>query len=189
MTKNKIMKQIKLFGVTAIFFSLIACGQTTPKNVQSDIQNDWKTIDEFNFTIQYPDSFELNNSGLMGTTFILFSKQTSQQDLFLENINLIIQDLTGLNINLNKYVEISEAQVKTLITNGNIIESKRIKMGDSEYQKVIYTGTEGQYNLKFEQYCWIIKQKAYVLTLTCELNQFDKYQAIGEKIMNSFKIK
>ncbi|MEJ5245648.1 MAG: hypothetical protein WHV28_08080 [Bacteroidota bacterium] len=189
MTKNKIMKQIKLFGVTAIFFSLIACGQTTPKNVQSDIPNDWKTIDEFNFTIQYPDSFELINSGLMGTTFILFSKQTSQQDLFLENINLIIQDLTGLNINLDKYVEISEAQVKTLITNGNIIESKRIEMGDSEYQKVIYTGTEGQYNLKFEQYYWIIKQKAYVLTLTCELNQFDKYQAIGEKIMNSFKIK
>ena len=65
-----------------------------------------KTIDEFNFTIQYPDSFELNNSGLMGTTFILFSKQTSQQDLFLENINLIIQDLIynpDLERPLNKY--------------------------------------------------------------------------------------
>ncbi|MBK8807831.1 MAG: hypothetical protein IPO21_14755 [Bacteroidales bacterium] len=189
MIKNKTMKKIKLFGLTSIFFSLIACGQTTQKNVQSDIPDDWKTIDESFFTIQYPDSFELNKSGQMGMSFILLSKQTSQQDLFRENVNLIIQDLTGQNINLDKYVEISEGQIRTMITNGNIIESKRIKTDDLEYQKVIYTGTQGQFKLKFEQYYLIVKQKAYILTLTCETNQFDKYQAIGEKIMNSFKIK
>jgi hypothetical protein len=189
MIKNKTMKQIKLFGLAAIFFSLIACGQTTQKNVQSEILNDWKTMDETGFTIQYPDSLELNKSGQLGMTFILLSKQTSQQDLFRENVNLIIQDLAGQNINLDKFVEISEGQIKTMITNGNIIESKRIKTSDSEFQKVIYTGTQGQFNLKFEQYYWILKQKAYVLTLTCEINQFDKYQEIGEKIMNSFKIK
>lgn len=183
------MNQIKLFGLTTVFFSLIAFGQTTQKNIQSDISSDWKTIDESGFTIQYPDSLELNKSGQMGMTFILLTKQTSQQDLFRENVNLIIQDLAGQNINLDKYVEISERQIKTMITNGNIIESKRIKTSYSEFQKVIYTGVLGQFNLKFEQYYWIVKQKAYVLTLTCEINQFDKYQEIGEKIMNSFKIK
>lgn len=188
MIKNNKMKLIKLFGLSAIFFSLIACGQTAQKDVQLNIPNDWKTIDESGFTIQYPDSFELNKSGHMGTTFILLSKQTSQQDLFRENVNLIIQDLTGQNINLDKYVEISEGQIKTMITNGNIIESKRMKTVDKEYQKVIFTGTQGQFNLKFEQNYWIVKQKVYVLTLTCEIDQFDEYQAIGEKIMNSFKI-
>ena len=183
------MKQIKLIGLTTLFISLLACGQTTQKNVQSDIPNNWKTINEKGYMIQYPDSFDLNTSGQMGMSFILLSKQASQQDLFRENVNLMIQDLTGQNIDLDKYVEISEGQIKTMITNGNIIESKRIKAGDSEFQKVVYTGVQGQFNLKFEQYYWIVKSKAYVLTLTCELNQFDKYKEVGEKIMNSFKIK
>jgi len=183
------MKQIKLFGLTSLFISLIACGQTTQKSVPADIPNNWKAINESGYMIQYPDSFDLNTSGQMGMTFILLSKQTSQQDLFRENINLLIQDLTGQNIDLDKYVEISEGQIKTMITNGNIIESKRIKAADSEFQRVIYTGVQGQFNLKFEQYYWIVKSKAYVLTLTCEFNQFDKYNEVGEKIMNSFKIK
>jgi hypothetical protein len=186
---NKTMKQIKLFGLTSLFISLIACGQTTQKSVQADIPNNWKAINESGYMIQYPDSFDLNKPGQMGTSFILFSKPISQQDLFRENVNLIIQDLTGQNIDLNKYVEISEGQIKTMITNGNIIESKRIKTGDSEFQKVVYTGVQGQFNLKFEQYYWIVKGKAYVLTLTCEIRQFDKYKKVGEKIMNSFKLK
>jgi len=81
------MNQIKLFGLTTIFFSLIACGQTTQKNVQSDISSDWKTIDESGFTIQYPDSLELNKSGQMGMTFILLTKQTSQQQTSSESNN------------------------------------------------------------------------------------------------------
>ena len=186
---KRTMKQIKLFGLTSLFISLIACGQTTQKSVPADIPNNWKAINESGYMIQYPDSFDLNTSGQMGMTFILLSKQTSQQDLFRENINLLIQDLTGQNIDLDKYVEISEGQIKTMITNGNIIESKRIKAADSEFQRVIYTGVQGQFNLKFEQYYWIVKSKAYVLTLTCEFNQFDKYNEVGEKIMNSFKIK
>ncbi len=189
MDNNKTMKQIKLILLTAIFFSLIACGQKTQKIMQSDIPNDWKTINESGFTIQYPDSFELNKSGQMGISFILLSKQTSQQDLFRENINMVIQDLTEQNIDLNKYVEISEGQIKTMITNGNIIESKRVKADDSEFQKIVYTGVQGQFNLKFEQYYWVVNGKAYVLTLTCEISQFDKYKEVGEKIMNSFKLK
>ncbi len=183
------MKNLKLFGLIAAFFCLIACGQTSTKNAQSNIPNDWKTLDESEFIIHYPDSLDLDKSGQMGMTFVLLFKQTSQQDLFRENINLIIQDLTGFKINLDEYVDISEEQIKMMITNGNIIESKRIKTDNSEYQKAIYTGTQGQFNLKFEQYYWVVRQKAYVLTLTCEINQFDKYQEVGEKIMNSFKIK
>lgn len=186
---NQTMKQMKLIGLMTLFISLIACGQTTQKNVQSDVPNNWKTINETGYVIQYPDSFDLNTSGQMGMSFILLSKQTSQQDLFKENVNLIIQDLTGQNIGLDKYVEISEGQIKTMITNGNIIESKRIKTGDSEFQKVVYTGVQGKFNLKVEQYYCIVNGKAYILTLTCEIGQFDKYKDVGEKILNSFKIK
>ena len=124
----------------------------------------------------------------MGTSFILFSPLTSQQDQFKENVNLIIQDLTGYNLDLDKYVEISEGQIKTMITDGKIIESKRITSRTLNYQRVIYTGKQGIFNLKFEQYYWVVGNKAFVLTLTCEETQFDNYQVTGEKVLNSFNL-
>jgi hypothetical protein len=186
---NKTMKLIKLFGLYTIFIGLIACSQSTQKSVEEDVPTGWRTINESGYIIQYPDSFELNNSGQTGTDFILFSKQTSMKDLFRENVNLIIQDLGGQNIDLDRYVQISEEQIKTLISNANIIESIRIENDNSEFQKIIYSGDMGQYHLQFEQHYRVAKGKAYVLTLTCELIQFKNYREVGEKIMNSFMLK
>lgn len=178
------MKTIKLIGILVLFTNLIACSQTAENKTKT--LDGWKSITEDNYSIDYPDDWELNKSGQMGTSFILFSPLSSEQDQFKENVNLLIQDLTGHNLDLDKYVEISEGQIKTMITDGEIIESKMITAETLNYQKVIYTGKQGIYNLKFEQYYWVIGDKAFVLTLTCEENQFNNYQVTGEKILNSF---
>ncbi len=183
------MKQIQLLGLTFIVISLIACGQTTQKNTGKETENGWKALNESSYSIQYPENWDLDKSGKMGMSLILLSKQSSPQDQFRDNVNLLIQDLQGQNINLDKYVEISEGQIKTMITNGNLIESKRLSENGSEFQKVIYSGDQGVYKLKFEQYYWIKNGKAYVLTLTCEIEQFETYKVTGEKILNSFRLK
>lgn len=184
----KQMKQIQLLRLSFLFISLSACGQTVQKNAEKEIENGWKALNESSYSIQYPEKWDLDKSGKMGISLLLLSKQSSPQDQFRENVNLLIQDLQGQNINLDKYVEISEGQIKTMITNGNLIESKRLRENGSEYQKVIYTGDQGVYKLKFEQYYWIKNGKAYVLTLTCELDQFETYKMFGEKILNSFRL-
>lgn len=183
------MKQIQLLGLIFLFISLIACGQTKQENIVNETDDGWKSLNESNYSIQYPESWEVDKSGKMGLDLILLTKLSSPQDQFRDNINLLIQDLQGQNINLDKYVEISEGQIKTLITNGNLIESKRLNENGSEFQKVTYTGEQGVYKLKFEQFYWIKNGKAYVLTLTCELEQFETYKVIGEKILNSFRLK
>jgi serine/threonine-protein kinase len=183
------MKPIKFIGMVIILAVIVACGQNKQKKEQVETTVKWNTFEQQDFKVQYPDSFELNTSGDMGMTFILFSKLTSPQDKFRDNINLIIQDLTGLNMTLDQYVAISEEQVVTMITNGNIIESKRIKRNNSEFQKIICTGIQGQFDLKFMQYYIIKDEKAYVLTLTAEVDQFDNYKNVGEKIMDSFVVK
>jgi hypothetical protein len=182
------MKKTHLSGLIFLFFSLISFGQTTQKNTVQATKTSWKVLKETKYSIQYPDNWELNKSGQMGSNFVVFSKLTSPQDKFRENINLIIQNLQGQKINLNKYVEISEGQIKTMITNGNLIESKRLNQNGHEFQKVIYTGDQGIYKLKFEQYYWVLNGQAYVLTLTCEKNQFNTYKLTGEKILNSFRL-
>lgn len=173
------MNKLRLTVILFIITNLTVFGQS----------NEWDFLNEKDYSIQYPEKWDLNKSGQMGTSFILFSQLTSKNDKFKENVNLIIQDLTGHNIDLNKYVEISEGQIKTMITDGNIISSNRIKNKVTEFQKVIYTGKQGIFNLKFEQYYWVQHDKAYVLTLTCEVNEFKNFKDIGEKMLDSFKIK
>ena len=187
--KNFLTDYLNFVGMVIIIAFMTTCGQAKQKNMQNVNPTNWKTLEQRDYTIKYPDSFELNVSGKMGTSFLLFLKQGSINEMFRENINLIIQDLKGLNISLDGFVEISENQIKTLITDGLLIESKRFKKDNSEFHELIYTGKQGIYELKWKQYFTIKNEKAYILTLTTEVEQFETYKTVGEEIMNSFKLK
>jgi hypothetical protein len=183
------MKQIKLPLVLALFLFIAACGLTTNNHIPSEIPNGWKLLDNKHCFIQYPEDWEPDSSGQMGTEFILFSRKSTVQDQFRENVNFMLQDLKGLDIDLKKFADISEMQIHTMVMNGKIIESKLLGRGTTQCYKMIYTGDMGGNNLKFEQFYWVRNGKAWILTLTCEATQFDQYKQIGEKILKSFRLK
>ena len=97
------MKTLKLIGLLTIIVNLTAYGQTTENKSQAEVLDGWKSLTENSYSINYPGNWELNKSGQMGTSFILFSPLSSEQDQFKENVNLLIQDLTGYNLDLDKY--------------------------------------------------------------------------------------
>lgn len=175
---------------TLFFLTWLASAQIPNSNtIFYETNPKWKTFEVTNYLIQYPSEWKLNQSGLMESTFILFSPLESSQDQFRENVNLLIQDLSSSNLDLDLYAEISEGQLKKMINNSRLIESKRIKTESEEYHRMIYTGDQGNYHLKFEQYFWVRNGKAFVLTLTCEESKFAVYKGIGEAILNSFEFK
>lgn len=181
------------FFASLFLLSIVACARSGAKEEANSTKQqpikDWKTLDQAICSIQYPGTWDKDESGQMGTSFFILSPVESTEDKFRENVNLLIQDLTGKNIDLNKYTDISENQIKTLAVNSNLVESKRIKNAGEEYQKVIYSADQGGAHLKFEQYFFIVKEKAYVLTFSSELNKFDQYKEVAEKILNSFQLK
>jgi len=152
-------------------------------------QGDWKTINQSNYSLKYPSTWEPDESEQMGTKLILFSALESSTDTFRKNVNLIIQDLTGYNLDLDGYSKMSEDQIKKIISNSQIIESARTRSNSNPCYKIIYTGDQGGFHLKFEQYYFVISNKAYVLTFTAEQNNFEKFKDTGEGILNTFKIK
>ncbi len=178
------------FLISLLLLTTVCYGQATLiQKPDNDTDSNWKKLDRANYSVQYPSDWDLDESGQMGTSFVLFSSLESDKDQFKENVNLLIQDLSGYNLDLTKYTELSLKQIKTLIPNSTLPESKRIKTKSEEYQRLIYTGDQSKFHLKFEQYYWIKNDKAYVLTLTCEQNKFSKYKNTGEKILNSFRLK
>ena len=176
-------------GLTCLLILLA----TTLASAQSPVTKDesdgkWESLKYGPYTIQYPGDWEVDTSGQMGTSFILFSPLTDPADQFRENVNLLVQDLTGYDLTLDQYVEISEDQIRTMVDNGHIISSTRIREGNPEFHKMIYSGTHDIYQLQFEQYYRVADQTAFVLTLTCETDQFGNYRKTGEAILNSFVI-
>ena len=79
----------------------------------------------------------------------MFTEKENSQDNFVENINLIIQNLEGLNVDLNKFVAITEGQISA---SGELIRSKRIIVNGNECHSIIYEVTFNGFNLMFLQY-------------------------------------
>ncbi len=184
---------MKKILITLFLIIIFTWGQSSAMRPSDCIlynqDTEWETFETDEFAIQYPKTWELNQEGLMGTSFILFAPVDNDEDQFRENVNLLVQDLTGLNMDIDQYTKISEGQISTLISNAKLIKSIRVKEGKNEYHKMIYTGDQGVFHLKYEQYYWVINDKAYVLTFTTEVSSYSKYQKIGESILNSFGLK
>ena len=185
MSRVKSAYWVVILAGVVIFSS---CSSMQEDNKKEDLEG-WKKLNQPAFSILFPDSFELVHDGRYGTEFILFAPIQDSTDKFGENVSLIIQNLKGRDLDLKKYTTLSEGQVRSQIKNGKVISSETLKGADGEFQKIIYTGQQGDFNLYTEQYYFIRNEKAYVVTFTAALPEANKYKAVAEKVLASFKVK
>lgn len=183
-------KGIRQTGLVILTLGLLACGEKKQASMPADNSDGWKTVITEDYIIRYPLTWTLDNSGRMGMALQILSALSSPEDKFSDNVNLVIQDLSGQPVKtLDQYTQISEKQIKTMLTDSEILSSEQFNRDGQEFQKIQYTAKQGIFKLKFQQYYIIKNEKAYVLTFTCIADEFEKYHQIGEKIMDSFRIK
>jgi PsbP len=140
------------------------------------------------FRIKYPASWQLDASKTMGADLILLSPLEDAADKFRDNVNVIIQDLTGQNTDLARYKEITDNQLKNLATGVEIYESTLDNSGDSQSYRVSYAMTQGQFRLRIISKCFILKDKAYLVTFTSEFDKFENYSSISNDILKTFVV-
>ena len=123
----------------------------------------------------------------MNTKFILFS-ELKEKDTFNENINMVVQDLTSQQgFTMESYVKLSENQIKNIISEGKILESVYDTV--NEHHTLIWSGNVTGEVLKFKQYYFLKNELLYLLTLTTRPDSYEEYILIGDKILDSFKLK
>lgn len=171
------MKLISI--ITLIFLTSFCSAQTDTTKA---------TFSKDNYKIEYPRSWRLDTSGIMGTELFLFSALENQTDLFSENVSLIIQDLAGQNINLENYKTITDKQINDFANNPTVYESAIKKLNNKEYFKITYAMTQGKSRLKITSICFIKDDKAYLLTLTTEIEKYELFKQTGEEILSSFRL-
>jgi hypothetical protein len=97
--------------------------------------------------------------------------------------------LSGQNIDLEKYKQITDQQLSTIPASIKVFESSIINKGNNEYYKADYEMTQGKLRLRINSICLIYNEKAYLLTFSAEFDKFDSYKKIGDEILNSFSLK
>ncbi len=148
-------------------------------------QNTNKKYEKDNYSITYPSNWELNVSGQMNSTFILFS-ELEKEDTFRENINLLVQDLTDQEMTIESYGQITKSQIKEQLPGSKILESSFDK--EKNRYIMIWSGNVGSGQLKFKQYFFIKKEKVYILTFTTTPEVYNDYIELGNEILNSFTL-
>lgn len=189
----KLKQSIKYFPVLFLVF-FTACGLTSLKHHQDEdakmtVNKGWQLMESHEFAVQYPANWQLNQDGLMGTKFILFSPVDSTQKDFRPSINLVVQDLKGANLTVDMFEATSSEQIKKIIPNCTVLESGVIGDGANQHGKLLYTGDQLGRHLEYEQYYWVANGNAYVLTLCNTQDKFADTKGTGEGILNSFVIK
>ena len=143
-----------------------------------------KKIDENLYSINYPSSWKLDNTGRNNSEFFLFASPIDVN--FGSNINLLIQNLEGMNLDLTKFTEISEKQINA---NGKLISSNRKSIGGLEFQELVFEANMNGRDLKFYQQYFVKNSNASILTFTALSNHYDKLVDEAQIIINTFKLK
>lgn len=152
-------------------------------------QENWRSFEDVEYSIQYSKKWDLNTSGANNTSFILVSNQEGSAKGFKENINLLINVMPNESINLDYFTKASEMQVTKAFENSNLIESVRVRSENGEYQSMTYTGEKQGVKLKFMQRYWVKMGKAYILTFSCNEEEFTPYYEEVKAIFNTFEFK
>lgn len=133
------------------------------------------------YQISYSGEWKLDETGRNSTEFYLFYSPIVEN--FGNNINLLIQDLNGLNLDLNGYTEIS---VKQIEAHGKILSSLRKTKNGREYQELAFEALYNNFAIKCFQFYFLKEEKAYVLTFTTEKDHYDNIIREAQKVMESF---
>jgi hypothetical protein len=150
------------------------------------MQEEMKTYEKDGFSVEYPSSWIVDESGTMNTKVILKSDEV--KDGFSQNLNVIMQDVSAYGLNLDQLVGISEGQFKQM-PKAKVVSSERIKDEHGEKHAIVIQGDFSGPDVTVKQYYMLKGKMAYVVTYTNLTKEYPNTKDLGDKILNSFTIK
>jgi eukaryotic-like serine/threonine-protein kinase len=137
-----------------------------------------------NYEILYPASWAKQEKS---NAIFFMSPKENEKDLFQENVNVMLQDLSQQSMNLEQYTELTKKQVIDNFGATAIVSLKNITIAGQQGKEFVYSMNYKGRSLKLKQY-WFIKENiAYLFSYTAELLKYEKYEKIATEIVQSFK--
>src|SRR6218665_214771 len=117
----------------------------------------------------------------------IFKPKRGVQDLFQENVNLTLEDLSQKRMNLEQYTEVTKKQIIDNLGSSAIISLKSTTLAGQQAKEFIYDMNYQGRSLKLKQYWFIKGNIAYLFSYTAEPSKYGKYESTATEMIQSFK--
>ncbi len=145
------------------------------------------TLDQPGYSIQYPAEWQVDQSGMMGTKFILVMPSGNPE--FSPNINLVQQELPTDDVPMDATLEATLEQLENMLGDFKLISQKKFNTPSGPCSELEYTGTFGENAMHWKQRYWLRNKMVHVLTFTALKDDFARVVDSGKSAMDSFWLK
>jgi hypothetical protein len=182
--------------VTLLGFGLSACTATPEETIEYCDGNTIEGYEEYtdednNFKFQYPEKWTLNKD-TNDVYLTVLSELDSDEDLFQEGMNLIIEDLTEEESkgDLTEAVEAAIDELEKEMEEFDLASNEDLSLSGLEAKEIKYTWVTNEIKVEMRQVIAISRsrQKQYVITFSNfeEDDNKGKWDEIYDKMIDSF---
>jgi hypothetical protein len=171
-----------LFFLSILFITVSVSAQESLPDADS-----FTTILKERYSLSYPKSWSIETSKMFGMDILLRSPKSDSLDDFCENVNVFVQDLHGKNYNLSKMGQESEAQIKNLVTDLQIIDSRLDSTASPQTYILKYKGRQGKFLLTTLQHYYLKEDIGYALTMTIKVGEEQNFNLAANNLFDSFR--
>lgn len=138
------------------------------------------------FTIYYPPGWILSNQGNPDLVFNINSPKVDEYDYIQENVNLITQTVAE-DMNPATYLKQLEEKATSQLFKIEKVSANPIEFKGHQAMTSTYTAYVNDIRVKWTQYLWIKERRAYLLTYSAEITQYEAYKDFANEIIKSLE--
>lgn len=137
--------------------------------------------------IKYPQSWERRDiDNLITSEVVAFvSPKQSNTDKFQEKLTISVEDFSGT---LQDFSDTSTKDITRHLVKAEIQKPSDTTLANKSAYKLIYTGKDEENNLKSMQLFTLKGDKAYVITYTAAIDNYNDFIQTAETMIKSFEI-
>ena len=175
-------KNMKTRLIVAMCVLLTICGCGKKKTVQNT------TFSGKDYVLQFPETWEINDTGLMGMDLIGLSPLENAEDAFRENVNVVLENLPK-SMTAKEYLRLALANLEKIY--GLPIEKNftKARVGNHEGYSLHYSLQVGQNEMDNDIYIVINNNAVYVLTCSNAKGKRDIFKTTMDTVIETFTIK
>eukprot|EP01113_Clastostelium_recurvatum_P021266 TRINITY_DN2517_c0_g1_i1.p1 TRINITY_DN2517_c0_g1~~TRINITY_DN2517_c0_g1_i1.p1 ORF type:complete len:499 (-),score=143.52 TRINITY_DN2517_c0_g1_i1:640-2070(-) len=161
-----------------IFERVVATFGFTPAEYVKNTSRRYENLTH-KFGLNFPNGYEVQE-GFMGATVSFSTPEPQTDNNFASNINVVVQDMTGQNMNLDEFADMLRQQLNMSVEDCHILDISDTLVAGQVGRQFTYQGKISTLTIKFVQKVVITQGKAVVLSFASERPKFEaEYKKVG----------
>lgn len=170
-------KQTVIIFLAIIVLFGVSCKQKEPGRYYNK---------KHSFSIKFPAGWEINE-GDRQTVVLAVKSDTAQNDIFPENVNIVVSDLPA-GMNLESFLNMQVNGIKVILEKMSDLEKGFMKIDKKDAAWVSYLYKIGDINFIAKSYFVIYDKTVFTITFVADKSDYKKNLSLIDDSVASFRL-